>query len=195
MAVVLFRLFGSIETTRQLRPMLCGPGYSEHHMLSLLMPILKPFKGRLMQRVERAADLGAVVESCNDIVRRGGLWPVLRGATMQEVTETISSIRKIGPELAYEIACDLRHTPVLEGAPDVQKWALPGRSATEVAGLFLGREMRSRREADRSDTVALMRSLLRDAPDDWEMSEIQRGLTMFHFWVRNEPPKRRFKCK
>jgi len=195
-AILLHRLFGKPETTTLLWPMLLG-GYSERWLLQLVGGLQGIFNGVLLPGAERARHLDDVLAACNTVETLGGLWVFLRGASMQEATATIRSLPGVGPELAYEMAYDLRHS-LLEGAPDAQKWALPSRSAVEVSGAFLGREMSNTREQDRADTLGLMRALYKESRSEfptWEMSEIQRALTMFHFWLREEHPPRRYKCK
>jgi hypothetical protein len=98
--------------------------------------------------------------------------------------------------MAYEMICDLRHTKVLQDAPDAHSWALAGRSATEAAGGLLNRDLRSTRRADRAATVQVMGELLQESQAEfpgWEMSEVQRALTLFHFWAREPKPPRRYR--
>lgn len=49
--------------------------------------------------------------------------------TMREVTKLLQNIPMVGPFIAYEIACDLRFTPLLSGATDKLLWANLGPGA------------------------------------------------------------------
>lgn len=49
--------------------------------------------------------------------------------SMEKTCEVLQLVPTIGPFIAYEIACDLRFTRLLEGALDVNTWANPGPGA------------------------------------------------------------------
>ena len=197
MAAVAFRLFGSRDTGEKLLPVLLEPGFDEHAILEVVGPMSRPFNSRLHPHL-RSRSLGAVARTLGALRAEGACWHLLRGATLREATRALSSVQGIGRELAYEMVCDLRWTPVLQEAPDARTWALPGRSAVEAVGGLVKRDLRSTRQADRGITVGIMQGLLADAQPAWrwEMSEPQRALTLFHFWCRERRPSRRYRpCK
>lgn len=196
LAAVAFRLFGSQETGEAFAPVFFGSGFWHEGFLESVGPLERPFNTRL-QRHHRSLNLESVMATLGALHAENGRWHLLRGASLREASRALRDVPGIGPELAYEIVCDLRRTPVLQSAPDARSWALPGRSATEAAGALLGRDLRSTRQADRQATIELMQDLLIESQaefPDWEMSEIHRGLTMFHFWTRDKRPTRRYKC-
>ncbi len=49
--------------------------------------------------------------------------------SLQEVTKKLTELPSVGPFIAYEIACDLRFTPLLSGATDKLSWANMGPGA------------------------------------------------------------------
>ncbi len=53
--------------------------------------------------------------------------------SLEAVWERLKLLPMIGPFIAYEIACDLRFTPLLSGATDINTWANLGPGA--VRGL------------------------------------------------------------
>ncbi|MCP4897739.1 MAG: hypothetical protein GY906_12270 [bacterium] len=194
LATVACRLFGSQETMEAIGPVFWGSGYWEEGFLDAVRGLEKPFNSRLQPHL-RSRDLRAATSTLSSLQAEHGRWHLLRGASLRGATEALCGVRGIGPELAYEIVCDLRWTPVLEMAPDALRWALPGLSTTKAAGTLLRRELRSTRAADRAATVELMQDLLRESGcEDWEMSEVQRALTLFHFYNREKRPTRSYKC-
>lgn len=195
LATVAFRLFGSQEAGEAMLPMFLGPGYHEAGLLAAVGPLKAPFNGHLSRHL-RSGTLAAAAATCEAIEASDGLWHLLRGASLREAVRALRAVPGIGPELAYEIVCDLRWTPVLQDAPDKLSWALPSRSAVEAVGSLQERELRSTRRLDRQETVAAMRALLEEPQfDDWELSEVQRTLSLFHFWSRKAQPPRRYRWR
>jgi hypothetical protein len=81
----------------------------------------------------------------------------------------VEQVMGMGPFLAYEVITDLRHTDLLDMAPDVMTWANPGpgalRGANRVMGTSaIGRKNRATK-ASREDTFAVMRGLLEMSRD------------------------------
>jgi hypothetical protein len=75
------------------------------------------------------------------------------GDRLETATRVLAEYRDYGPFMAYEIACDLRHTYLLGNAPDVYSWANVGPGA--AAGL---------KRLGMSPTVTSLRKLLDAAP-------------------------------
>lgn len=57
--------------------------------------------------------------------------------------EWLSSMPFIGDFTAYEIVTDLRHTALLENAPDINTWANPGPGAKRGLNVMHGRPLKS----------------------------------------------------
>jgi hypothetical protein len=69
--------------------------------------------------------------------------------------------------MAYEVACDLLYTPLLEGAVDQYTWANPGPGAQRGLSRLYGGEINMGRGAgsrDRDTCIKEMKELLRKAP-------------------------------
>lgn len=66
-------------------------------------------------------------------------WGETESLTMEGFTEWLKEIPGQGPFLAYEIACDLRYTALLEKALDIMTWANPGPGAQRGLNRLHGR--------------------------------------------------------
>jgi len=198
LASAAFRLTGgSIAAGEAMVPMFTGPGFDADILLGTLGPLKAPFNGTVHRHLRMAtlADLSAA--ACT-LGAANGYWPLLKGASLYDAHRALKRTPKIGPDLAYEIVCDLRRTAVLRDASDVRTWAHPGLSAVLAAGAITDNDWRHTRQADRQGTLQLMRFLLAEAQmdyPDWELSEIQRSLTLYHFWAREGKPTRRYRWK
>lgn len=62
--------------------------------------------------------------------------------TLEETWRWLRQVPYLGDFMAYEIVTDLRHTALLEHAPDVQTWANPGPGAARGLARVYGREIR-----------------------------------------------------
>lgn len=59
--------------------------------------------------------------------------------TLEETWRWLKEYYGQGPFIAYEVITDLRHTYLLNQAPDIMTWANPGPGALRGANLLLGR--------------------------------------------------------
>lgn len=90
--------------------------------------------------------------------------------------------------MAYEIVTDLRHTSLLDRAPDIMTWANPGPGATRGAGRILYDDatyLNRARPDDVEEIMELMQGLLIMSQDpqywppgwpSWEMREVEHTL-------------------
>lgn len=107
----------------------------------------------------------------------------------------------LGPFMAYEIVTDLRHTALLDRAPDILTWANPGPGALRGAARVLGSSKETFRPGGRrrmskasvEDALSLMRDLVEKSRDPrywpadwpaWEMREAEHTLCEFDKWQR-----------
>lgn len=125
--------------------------------------------------------------------------------SMERTVNILSSnMECVGAFVAYEIACDLRHTKLLADAVDKMSWANPGPGAKRGihrlldAGKSLSREEGRHvwpKGGESIDYVQAMRALLVMSPKfvspqvkncDWpfEMREIEHSLCEFDKWSR-----------
>jgi len=86
--------------------------------------------------------------------------------------ETIQDIKWIGPELAWDVLCDLRE----------EDWAAPTKGVMAGASLLL----------DRPATPADAMTILSDVRGDLTYRQTQRALSMFRFWAQDNQPLRRY---
>jgi hypothetical protein len=64
---------------------------------------------------------------------------VSRDCRLEALCHELSRFRYLGPFMAYEIACDLRYTYLLENATDAYTWSNPGPGAKRGLNRLLGR--------------------------------------------------------
>jgi hypothetical protein len=119
---------------------------------------------------------------------------IMDGKTMEAACHILRNYHSIGPFIAYEIACDLRHTKVLADAPDVRAWANPGPGAQRgIHRLITGTHKWE--GGPRPDYQAAMRTLLEMAKGrllshvkkcEWpfEMREIEHSLCEYDKYMR-----------
>lgn len=113
--------------------------------------------------------------------------------SMRRTCNILQNIPTVGPFIAYEIACDLRHTRLLHDAYDVGSWANPGPGAKRgINRLLTGKR---RIAGAKPDYIALMRELLvlskrnirpHIVACEWpfEMREIEHSLCEFDKYMR-----------
>lgn len=198
LAAVVFRQLGGFPRTfASLLPMFTGPGYYEAGLLAALGGRRPLFNPRVDQHL-RAATLADVAAACEAIEASGGLWHLLRGASLREAHKALCAVHKIGPQRGYEMALDLYRTPVLAGAEDAMTWAYPSEQAVAGAAMITGEELGPYQAAGQAATMDLMKSLLEEGVEEhpsWKLSEIQRGLTLFYRWAREAKPTRRYRWR
>lgn len=113
--------------------------------------------------------------------------------SMRRTCNIIQNVPTVGAFIAYEIACDLRHTRLLHDAYDVLSWANPGPGARRGINRLLTGQHSIR--GDKPDYISLMRELLVMAPKkirphvaacEWpfEMREIEHSLCEFDKYMR-----------
>ena len=134
----------------------------------------------------------------------------MNSPTLQWTTGELIKLPFLGPFMAYEIVTDLRHTPMLDKAPDIMTWANPGPGGARGAGRVVGEgpEHYSRSNAkDQERIQGVMRSLLhmmkteqQHWPSDWpawEMRDVEHTLCEFDKYERARLgegcPKQRYK--
>lgn len=128
----------------------------------------------------------AIVEGIHQAHR--DIWA--RAVCLQDTHTLLRELPLIGPFMAYEIVTDLRHTDLLQNAPDILTWASPGPGAIYGLSVFGGQL--TGRWAEQLRLVAMQELLLlsRQAqlwPLDWpawEMREVEHWLCEFAKWCQ-----------
>lgn len=117
-------------------------------------------------------------------------WPTHRWGTLEEFCGWVRS-PCLGEFMAYEVACDLRWTPVLENATDINTWANVGPGALRGLNRIHGRPVAQ--GAPQSRTLAEMRDLLEASREAWpegpgwpawELREVEHTLCEFDKYCR-----------
>jgi hypothetical protein len=193
MAVVTFRMFNKIETGEKLQRMMLQNGYERGQFLRALGGRKRLYNGHLPMGIQHRT-LAAVVAALDAFQERDDLHVQLEANSLQRAYTALCEAKGIGPALAYEIVCDLRHTQWLLLAEDTQTWGAPTAHACGGVGALLGTEVRPSRAAGRKRTVDWIRQLCR-VDESWEASEAHRALCLFYYWKRPETPPRRYRWK
>lgn len=121
---------------------------------------------------------------------------IKRKKSMEKAVEILQCIPTVGSFVAYEIACDLRFTKVLNNARDVLAWANPGPGAKRgIRRLLYGSA--EKKGGKPIDWNSAMRELLTMVPKDlqkhldmtkegvpFEMREIEHSLCEFDKYMR-----------
>lgn len=106
--------------------------------------------------------------------------------TLKAYHEALLRYEYFGRFMAYEIVTDLRHTPLLQDAPDIMTWASPGPGAARGLGYLQHNDptyynYNSQNVVDEK-LMPLMQHLLRRSADmwafprKWEMREVEHVL-------------------
>lgn len=115
--------------------------------------------------------------------------------SMQHTTKVLASITTVGPFIAYEIACDLRHTRILAHAKDRLSWANTGPGAKRGIHRLLYGKIGGVENLPKGEYNDVMHDLLKMAPSklgkhfdkaEWpfEMREIEHSLCEFDKYMR-----------
>lgn len=81
-------------------------------------------------------------------------------ATLEATWRWLKQVPFLGDFMAYEIVTDLRHTALLDLAPDVQTWANPGPGAARGAGRMLYGDKDHYRQTQKTELNAVMRDVV-----------------------------------
>jgi len=123
---------------------------------------------------------------------------------LEDVWYWLRQFPYLGDFMAYEIVTDLRHTPLLNKAPDIMTWANPGPGAMRGLNRLLGRDLKFKQP--KAKFIEEMRQLLflsedRELwPAEWpslEMRDIEHSLCELDKYMRVKTgegaPRQRFK--
>jgi hypothetical protein len=117
--------------------------------------------------------------------------------TLEATWNWLRKFDYLGVFHSYEVVTDLRHTPLLDQAPDIMTWASPGPGARRGLNRVHGRDVRDH-SVNRAGLIEEMRELLwianhmnqRDEnlwPADWqrwEMRDVEHTLCEFDKYSR-----------
>lgn len=119
--------------------------------------------------------------------------PAGNECTLEAAWEFFREQPYFGPFHSYEIVTDLRHTALLDRAPDINSWANPGPGARRGLNRVHGRDVRDK-SARRAQLIEEMRELLKLVNTTekawpfqwgkWEMREVEHTLCEFDKYER-----------
>lgn len=124
-------------------------------------------------------------EMTERLLRHQGLY------TLQQVHGWLRQFPYLGDFMAYEIVTDLSHTPLLNKAPDIMSWAMPGPGAMRGLNRIYGRDLHSR--AGKPAMLAEMQQLLKRSLaggnwprryQPWNMRTVEHTLCEFDKYQR-----------
>jgi alpha-glutamyl/putrescinyl thymine pyrophosphorylase clade 1 len=129
--------------------------------------------------------------------RRNEMLKVIRKAdSMEGAVEILQTVNTVGPFVAYEVACDMRHTKLLPKPTDVNTWANPGPGAKRgIHRLLTGKAQW--KKGKKPDYIDVMCELLLMSKDSlkthvlsntdklpFEMREIEHSLCELDKYLR-----------
>ncbi len=130
------------------------------------------------------------------------------GYTLKSATEYLVNFPYLGPFMAYEVVTDLRHTKMMENAPDIMTWANPGPGAARGASRVVAGDpefYKRHRFPDLEAIHIIMGDLLKASQSSanwpsrwpaWEMRDVEHTLCEFDKYTRARlgegRPKQRF---
>lgn len=198
----LFRFFNWPQTYDSLTVVMGGRRWNKRAALDLLENIHlsggKIFTGAYIissggQRQEKYI---TIVEALDQVYRDRDMLAskIIAHRSMAVTTAMLQHYNTVGPFVAYEIACDLRHTRILFDATDKLTWANTGPGAARgIHRLLTGKFQKPKK--GKIDYVAVMVDLLkrskyqlkshvRDCEWPFEMREIEHSLCEYDKWRR-----------
>jgi hypothetical protein len=130
------------------------------------------------------------------------------GATLREAWESLCTLYYMGPFMGYEVISDLRWTPVLCNATDINEWANAGPGCAHGLGRVLNGDHHTFNRGSRKDQaemLELMKELIEMSREEehwpqnwrpWEMREVEHWLCEYDKYVRSSqghPLKRKYR--
>jgi len=191
-ATVAFRWFNKIETGKLLLPYLLG---KEKWNMAVLYPKLLPHKpwvnGAYIIKTPDGMDKLMGVLTVIENVHTDKTWfydgiDDQLDPNLEFLHKELQDFPYMGPFMAYEVVTDLRHTCILEHAPDIMTWANAGPGAKRGIYRIFNKDVRPR------DMNGIMQDLLKlgqkVASISWyaplEMREIEHTLCEFDKYQR-----------
>lgn len=111
--------------------------------------------------------------------------------TLESVWRWLRKFPYLGDFMAYEIVTDLRHTPLLDKAPDIMLWANPGPGAARGLSRIFEDDPSAYSQNNKIKLNRLMRNLLEASltvwPEEWpalEMRDIEHTLCEYDKYMR-----------
>lgn len=203
-ATMIWRWFNRIETGALLTDLLLN-GWNTEEARRRLTGVRPIVTGAYMIKTKDGLDkLEGLLWAIDNAIPRLPEMMESWDGSLQSACESITKLPFQGPFLAYEIVTDLRHTDILQDAPDIMTWANVGPGATRglnyvVKGSRYYFERGSKE--DQKTMNELMQRLLEMSKDEefwpqdgfsWEMRTVEHWLCEY-FKYTNAQNKLRLK--
>ncbi len=215
LAAVVFRWFNKIETGELLKPLLLGTWDVEearrllkdrvasgHTILGAAYMIKSPpgldKVDGLLQCIDRVEPECGIMSYAID-----------EETELKAVHEVLCGFPYLGAFMAYQIVCDLRFTPLLDQAPDINTWTCPGPGSARGLSRVQFGELGHYRYTNKAQQGAMlqgMQDLLELSRDSaywpaewpsWELSTVQHNLCELDKYERvrlgEGEPKQRYR--
>lgn len=206
-ATIAWRWFNRIETCERIscRTWAEGDTATMREALDGLYPIvtgaymiksptgMNKLEGLLLNIDTAKEHVPAILEACT---------------SLESAHAALLKVPFLGPFLAYELVTDLRHTALLDTAPDINTWASAGPGAIRGLGWLVASDPGTFRYGGRKNQAeanTMMQQLLEQSrslwayPDrPWEMREVEHTLCEYDKLRRaqgGQTLKRRFECE
>ncbi len=202
-AMLIARWFNRISTLEILKDMILTDSWTNEGARALLENVQPIITAAYMIRTPTGTDklTGLLwnIDQALPAVREyaANMKP---GATLKETTHWLANFPNLGNFLAYEVITDLRHTALLEDAPDIMDWANPGPGAERgIARIVDGSA------GSEENQIRVMQELLEASTDpenwpaewpQWEMRDVEHVSCDFDKYERvrlgEGTPKQRY---
>jgi hypothetical protein len=184
-ATFIFRWFNRIETAEIIKDLILGPDWNGMEAWFRLQHVHPIVTGAYMMRTPDGMNklegvlyvIKTSLEKLNEMQKNWG--PTLKGAWTD-----LCGLPCLGPFLAYEIVTDLRHTPILCEAEDIDTWANAGPGCSRGINDVVGEHITNSEEK-----LEVLKNLLEGSrlgkywPLDfkqWELREAEHWACEFH---------------
>jgi len=127
--------------------------------------------------------------------------------TLEQTWELLKRFPCIGPFMAYEIVSDLRHTYLLENAPDTNTWANPGPGCCRGLSWLTAKNLTAINYGPKKAAAAAIRAMQKLLvlsrynklwPNDWpqwEMREVEHWLCEYAKYVKVKHKRQMMKVR
>jgi len=179
LATFIFRLFNKIETGEIIKDLLVEDKWETTEAYNRLKDVKPLVTGSYVNLRSLSVILDTIEQSREPLKKAEKFW----GSYLETAYEDLQKLPTIGKFMAYEIVTDLRHTPVLYKARDVNTWANLGPGSSRGLEEVAGQKITSKKK------MALMRDLLQLSRDKkywpqefkyWELREAEHWACEFY---------------
>jgi hypothetical protein len=197
LATVIFRWFNKIETGEVLLESGLFMEWNSEKARVVLKDLKPLITGAYMVKSPPGLTKLEGILQCIDKVAD---WSFSKASRMSERQHTLQETHRwrmefpyLGPFMAYESVTDLRHTYLLDRAPDIMTWANAGPGAARGLERLRGlkpKELYNYNSAkDQVKMIEDMQALLQSSKDNdywpqWEMREVEHTLCEFDKYER-----------